>query len=123
MMRFKKNKNASLLIAGMVLLLTGCVSQTNSSNLSDVTSSIPSPIMPNVVCMTLQQAQDTIQDQGVFYSKSEDASGQERRQVIDSNWIVVAQNIAPGSPIDEGQVILRVLKDNELKQTTECSTS
>lgn len=123
MMRFKKSKNASLLIAGMVLLLTGCVSQTNSSNLSDVTSSIPSPIMPNVVCMTLQQAQDTIQDQGVFYSKSEDASGQERRQVIDSNWIVVAQNIAPGSPIDEGQVILRVLKDNELKQTTECSTS
>lgn len=78
--------------------------------------------MPNVVCMTLQQAQDTIQDQGVFYSKSEDASGQGRRQVIDSNWIVIAQNITPGSPIDEGQVILRVLKDDELEQSTECTT-
>jgi hypothetical protein len=121
-MRLMLSKTASLFIAGATLLLTGCASPTNSSNLSDITSSIPTPTMPNVVCMTLQQAQDTIQDQGVFYSKSEDASGQGRRQVIDSNWIVIAQNITPGSPIDEGQVILRVLKDDELEQSTECTT-
>lgn len=122
-MRLKKSKNASLMIAGMVLLLTGCASTTNSSNLSDVTSSIPSPTMPNVVCMDLQSAQDLIQDQGVFLSKSEDASGQGRRQVIDSNWVVVSQNIEVGAPIDEGEVVLSVLKEDELDQTTKCSIS
>ena len=120
-MRLKKSKNASLMIAGMVLLLTGCASTTNSSNLSDVTSSIPSPTMPNVVCMDLQSAQDLIQDQGVFLSKSEDASGQGRRQVIDSNWVVVSQNIEVGAPIDEGEVILSVLKEDEVDQSTSCS--
>jgi hypothetical protein len=109
------------MIAGMVLLLTGCASTTNSSNLSDVTSSIPSPTMPNVVCMDLQSAQDLIQDQGVFLSKSEDASGQGRRQVIDSNWVVVSQNIEVGAPIDEGEVILSVLKEDEVDQSTSCS--
>jgi hypothetical protein len=111
---------ALIFIAGLTFL--GCSDMADSQMESDITSSIPTPTMPNVVCMTLQQAQDTIQDQGVFYSKSEDASGQGRRQVIDSNWIVIAQNITPGSPIDEGQVILRVLKDDELEQSTECTT-
>jgi len=70
-------------------------------------------IMPAVVCMNLQAAQDLIQEHGVFYSRSEDASGQGRMQVNDRNWIVVAQDPAPGTPITEGDAVLSVVKFDE----------
>jgi hypothetical protein len=70
-------------------------------------------VMPNVVCLDLQLAQDTIQAAGVFYSRSEDASGEGRMQVMDRNWIVVAQDPAPGTPIGEGEAVLSVVKDDE----------
>jgi hypothetical protein len=66
--------------------------------------------MPNVVCMNLQQAQDTIQTTGVFFSRSQDGTGQGRSQFIDSNWVVVAQTPPPGTPFggrrhaDRGEV-------------------
>jgi hypothetical protein len=120
-MRLKPNKAAVLLISATVLVLASCTTTTNSSKFSDITSSIPSPQMPNVVCLDLQTAQDLIQDQGVFLSKSVDASGQDRRQIIDSHWVVVAQNIQVGAPIDEGKVILTVLKEDELDQSTACN--
>lgn len=69
-------------------------------------------LMPNVVCMDLQQAQDTIQAAGVFFSRSEDATGEGRMQVMDRNWIVVAQTPAPGTPIGEGEAVLSVVKDD-----------
>ena len=37
------------------------------------------------MCMNLQDAQDLIQEQGVFLSRSQDATGGGRSQVIDSN--------------------------------------
>jgi hypothetical protein len=70
-------------------------------------------LMPDVVCMDLQAAQDEIQDHGVFLSRSEDASGEGRRQIWDRNWVVVDQSPAPGTPIGEGDAILYVLKDGE----------
>jgi hypothetical protein len=69
--------------------------------------------MPNVVCMNLQDAQNEIQDHGVFFSKSVDASGDGRRQLIDSNWIVVAQTPAVGEKIGEGDAVLSVVKKDE----------
>jgi hypothetical protein len=63
--------------------------------------------------MNLQAAQDLIQDHGVFYSRSEDATGQGRRQINDRNWIVVAQHPAPGAPFGEGEAVLSVVKDGE----------
>ena len=54
-------------------------------------------LMPDVLCMNLQAAQDEIQDHGVFFSHSEDATGQGRRQLLDSGWIVVRQSPAPGN--------------------------
>ena len=69
--------------------------------------------MPNVVCMNLQAAQDKIQEAGVFYSRSKDASGQGRMQVLDRNWIVVAQTPDPGTPISEGDAVLSVVKNDE----------
>lgn len=69
--------------------------------------------MPDLVCFDLQAAQDEIQDRGVFFSRSEDASGDGRRQLWDRNWVVVDQDPAPGEPIGEGDAVLYVLKDDE----------
>lgn len=70
-------------------------------------------LMPNVVCLDLQQAQDTIQAAGVFFSRSDDATGQGRAQVMDRNWIVVAQTPAAGAPVGELEAVLSVVKDDE----------
>ena len=70
-------------------------------------------LMPNVICMGLQEAQDEIQDRGVFYSRSEDATGQGRMQLWDRNWIVIRQSPRAGTPIDEGDAILYVMKKSE----------
>ncbi|MFZ2176815.1 MAG: PASTA domain-containing protein [Rhodococcus sp. (in: high G+C Gram-positive bacteria)] len=69
--------------------------------------------MPNVVCMNLQSAQNAIQAAGVFFSRSEDATGAGRRQVLDSNWIVVGQTPPAGMPISEGDAVLSVVKIGE----------
>lgn len=69
--------------------------------------------MPQVVCMNLQDAQDTIQEAGVFYSRSKDASGKGRNQVLDRNWVVVAQDPPAGVMIGEGDAMLSVVKIGE----------
>ncbi|MFD4469668.1 PASTA domain-containing protein [Rhodococcus sp. NPDC058505] len=69
--------------------------------------------MPNVACMNLQDAQDTIQAAGVFYSRSADATGQGRNQVVDRNWVVVGQTPPAGSLIGEGDAVLSVVKVGE----------
>ncbi|MGW0175625.1 PASTA domain-containing protein [Rhodococcus sp. NPDC003322] len=69
--------------------------------------------MPNVVCMNLQDAQDTIQAAGVFYSRSQDATGEGRNQVIDRNWVVVGQAPPAGSTVGEGEAMLSVVKVGE----------
>ncbi|SEB98445.1 hypothetical protein SAMN04490240_0866 [Rhodococcus pyridinivorans] len=70
-------------------------------------------VMPNVVCMDLQAAQDIIQAAGVFYSTSVDATGQGRAQVWDRNWVVVDQTPSVGASIGEGDPVLSVLKEDE----------
>ena len=70
-------------------------------------------LMPDVLCMNLQEAQDEIQDHGVFFSRSVDATGEDRMQLIDSNWIVVGQTPEPGVSIGEGDAVLSVVKIGE----------
>jgi hypothetical protein len=70
-------------------------------------------LMPQVVCMNLQDAQNEIQDHGVFFSRSEDATGRGRSQIIDSNWQVVAQYPDAGVSIGEGDAMLFVVKYGE----------
>ncbi|WP_240794745.1 hypothetical protein [Rhodococcus zopfii] len=90
---------------------------TPTPTAATATTNPPSPsataVMPNVVCMNLQAAQDAIQAAGVFYSNSVDATGAGRAQVWDRNWIVVEQTPAAGVDIDEGNVILSVVKEDE----------
>ncbi|MGZ3142916.1 PASTA domain-containing protein [Lentzea chajnantorensis] len=67
---------------------------------TDASTSLPPPAkgtVPNVVCLDLQKAQDTLQAAGFFVLSSEDATGQGRRQVADRNWVVVSQSAAAGS--------------------------
>lgn len=73
----------------------------------------PAALMPDVVGMNLQEAQDTIQLTGVFFSRSFDATGAGRSQVIDSNWYVVCQSPSPGTPIGEGDANLGAVKYGE----------
>ncbi|WP_235746583.1 PASTA domain-containing protein [Nocardia coffeae] len=63
--------------------------------------------------MNLQDAQNAIHAVGVFFSRSRDATGAGRRQIIDRNWIVVAQSPGPGTPITEGSAVLSVVKNGE----------
>ncbi|MFD6354618.1 hypothetical protein [Nocardia tengchongensis] len=73
----------------------------------------PAAVMPAVVCMNLQDAQNKIHAAGVFYSRSKDATGKSRHQVIDRNWLVVAQSPSPGTTFGEGDAILSVVKYGE----------
>lgn len=79
------------------------------------TTPLPAPaaVMPDVLCMDLQAAQDTIQAAGVFFSRSDDATGQGRAQMVDRNWVVVGQTPAAGSAVAEAEAVLSVVKDNE----------
>lgn len=70
-------------------------------------------LMPNVVCMNLQDAQDTIQAEGVYYSRSRDDTGRGRNQVLDRNWVVVSQSPSAGQPIGEGEAVLSAVKLGE----------
>ena len=84
--------------------------ETVAQSAKPVVTSMP---MPAVVCMNLQAAQDLIQDLGVFYSRSVDATGKGRNQVLDANWIVVGQTPGVGTPISEGDAVLSVVKIGE----------
>ncbi|MEU6561991.1 PASTA domain-containing protein [Nocardia nova] len=83
---------------------------TSSAPAATQAATVP---MPNVVCMSLQAAQNLIQKAGVFFSRSKDATGAGRMQVLDRNWVVVAQTPAPGVPIGEGDAVLSVVKKGE----------
>lgn len=62
-------------------------------------------------------AQDLLQDVAgnfLYYSSSEDATGQGRMQLIDSNWLVCSHNVAPGATVTEDlNVIFYVVKEDE----------
>ncbi|MGY1697733.1 hypothetical protein ACI780_22785 [Geodermatophilus sp. SYSU D00814] len=71
--------------------------------------------MPAVVGLTLQDAQDLIQTNGVFLSLSHDLLGS-RSQVLDANWKVCTQNIPAGQQVTgnvEGAIDLGVVKLEE----------
>jgi hypothetical protein len=73
--------------------------------------------MPDLVGETLQDAQDRIQDLtdgAVLISTSHDLTGQDRNQVLDRNWQVCSQNIAPGEPLTtDSEVDFGVVKLEE----------
>ncbi|NKE59804.1 PASTA domain-containing protein [Lentzea sp. PSKA42] len=70
--------------------------------------------VPNVVCLDLQKAQDTLQAAGFYLLGSEDATGQRRQQLVDRNWVVVSQSEPPGStPDPKTKITLGAVKFGE----------
>ncbi|MEV0135454.1 PASTA domain-containing protein [Dactylosporangium sp. NPDC050688] len=69
--------------------------------------------VPDVLCMNLQEAQDELRAAG-YRTTSEDHTTQGRRQVLDRNWLVVAQSPKAGTPAEKGtQVVMEVVKYGE----------
>jgi hypothetical protein len=65
-------------------------------------------VIPDVVCMDLQLAQDKAQAAGIYRVSVQDASGHRRRQADDQNWVVVSQTPAPGSRPRRPQLTVQV---------------
>jgi hypothetical protein len=80
-------------------------------------------LMPDVRCLDLQAAQDRAQEAGIPTSSSRDASGHERKQVWDRNWVVVEQTPAPGTAVGGAEVVFSVLKDDEPSTCTPPATT
>jgi hypothetical protein len=83
-------------------------------------SPAPSPpatqtgVVPNVVGLNHQLAQDTMQAAGFYYLTEEDATGQGRALLNDRNWVVVSQDPAPGTHAPpETKITLRSKKIGE----------
>lgn len=65
----------------------------------------PTPVMPSVVGMVLQDAQDLLQAQGSYLMDQADASGEGRIQFFDSNWRVCSQAPSAGSPLSSVDIV------------------
>lgn len=83
-------------------------------------SSVPGgtngPVMPSVVGMVLQDAQDLLQSQGSYLMDQIDATGGGRYQFFDSNWKVCSQEPSAGAPLASSDVV----KLNTVKLDESC---
>ena len=80
-------------------------------------------VVPNVTCMNLQDAQDTLQRAEFFNLASVDGLGQGRHQILDRDWVVTKQSAAPGSrPAALTRIVLTVVKYGEATGTSGCQS-
>jgi beta-lactam-binding protein with PASTA domain len=63
-------------------------------------------VMPDVVCMDLQLAQDKLQAAAFDNVRSKDGAGTHRRQIDDRNWVVVAQDPPAGRQGDSNTPVM-----------------
>ncbi|MEU3949977.1 hypothetical protein [Streptomyces sp. NPDC029526] len=69
--------------------------------------------LPDFTGQDLQAAQDAAQAAGFYALDDQDASGQNRLQVFDRNWVVCSQDPAPGTHPTDTMVTLFAVKDGE----------
>ncbi|WP_220182845.1 PASTA domain-containing protein [Sphaerisporangium album] len=62
-------------------------------------------VLPNVVGMNLQAAQDKLQATGFYVLNDKDATGQGRFQVLDRNWVVTQQTPGAGQKLPTDTLI------------------
>lgn len=110
----------ALVVAAMALpLLSGCGG--GATTVVTVTQTVTAPgrgstdggglvTVPNAVGMNYQDAQDLWRGLGLIVMPAEDATGAHRLPVIDSNWVVVGQDPAPGTPLSRGSKIRATVK-------------
>lgn len=61
--------------------------------------------LPDVVGMNLQEGQDTLQAAGFYVLNDKDATGRNRLQVFDRNWVVTEQSPAAGRRVSTDTLI------------------
>ncbi|MET9269366.1 PASTA domain-containing protein [Kribbella sp. NPDC003557] len=94
-------------------------SPTPTTTVTSVTTQTASPsvqtgVVPNVVGLNHQLAQDTMQAAGFYYLAEEDATGQGRALLNDRNWVVVTQSPTAGtSAPPDTKITLRSKKIGE----------
>lgn len=94
----------------------GAPSPTPKTTSAKTTSapSVRSGVVPNVVGVNHQLAQDTMQAAGFYFLTEEDATGQGRLLVVDRNWVVVSQEPKGGSRVPaDTKIVLRSKKIGE----------
>jgi hypothetical protein len=85
-------------------------------------SSVTAGVMPDVVCMDLQAAQDTLQSAGFYLLSSQDALGG-RRQILDRDWVVVGQSVPAGKvALPLTRITLTVVKYGEPTGDSGCKS-
>ena len=62
-------------------------------------------VMPKVVGMNLQLAQDLLQSKGSYILDQEDFKGLSRLQILDSNWKVCAQSPSAGKRVSASTMV------------------
>ncbi|MEV0758267.1 PASTA domain-containing protein [Streptosporangium sp. NPDC050280] len=67
-------------------------------------------VLPDVVGMNLQEGQDTMQAAGFYILNDKDATGQNRFQVYDRNWVVTKQTPAAGRKVAVDTLIILYAK-------------
>ncbi|WP_405543965.1 hypothetical protein OG478_22900 [Streptomyces phaeochromogenes] len=134
-----RTRTITALAAIVVLALTGCAaedtgadsdpapkapaaSQTSDTKQDTATATEDAPAaeektetasLPDVVGQDLQAAQDEAQAAGFYALDDQDASGQNRLQVLDRNWTVCKQEPAAGTHPTDTPVVLYAVKDTE----------
>ena len=72
-------------------------------------------MVPDVIGLDLQSAQDTLQADGYRHLDSVDDTGRGRFQVNDSNWVVVSMYPDAGETVSTAyEITLFVVKEDEL---------
>jgi len=89
------------------------VGGTTTDAAAPVTSELETFTMPALEGMVLQDAQDTLQALGSYLMDQQDASGMDRMQMNDSNWVVCSQDPAAGTetPLETIVVLASVKLD------------
>ena len=119
-----------ILIPVALLLVAGCEDETPTSQPTVTVTAPTAPgretptrtgrpsvqqgIVPDVVGVNHQLAQDTMQAAGFYILTEEDATGQGRLLIVDRNWVVVSQEPKGGTKAPpETKIILRSKKIGE----------
>lgn len=85
-------------------------------------ATVTTGVMPDVVCMELQAAQDTLQEAGFYLLSSKDALG-DRHQILDRDWVVIGQSATPGKvALPLAKVTLTVVKYGEPTGDSGCKS-
>jgi hypothetical protein len=87
------------------------------------TPSTKAGVVPHVVCMNLQDAQDSMQAAGFFNLGSADGSGQGRMQILDRDWVVIKQSARAGTkPGLTARIVLTSVKYGESTGSSGCQS-